>query len=833
MPQIPRQFLQRPQLGSVGRRDRQIAQTKPGVADQVNAVIAASRGLDLTPIGDALYKTGSAFEKMERERVEAEDELKKMKQMSAARSVIINTTQKLHDAYEEIRVQNLSDPEEARRLYHEKVQTVMNEDQETLDAIGPYAFEPYTRHVTETMTTLQPKLTAQAIGNSRTMLEEQLYQQTNQVVHMAGTIEDDDEAHRMMEMQFSAIMDESYGFLSEFDRKAFGKRAMTQFVAARFRKKWADNPKGGLSYLYKQTGLDPETLHKIYAEVVSEANTFNNYLEGQMKLQDYMEGKLKDDRYQHTFTDLRTAITEKNPEKVLEILNGINASPTDYEPGQSTQLQVIASEFLEGKGESQGPSDLMATAIDYLYTQPAHVFDSWYNSNFQYFNNAERIQLREKKEAVASKQGEAAMGQYKGLLDRVKDRLLALHPDMLNPKNLSKEEKDQFALGNTAPIMERLRKEAAEKFAMLERDAITLMDAALYTNSTRGQNFDNFDRRVPAIEDALYRQYETSFKNPKTRPDNIVLDLGNEVNLWRAGKRSRPDLLLAATNHFKKQMEANGGLYDPEKDPVYQRAQAEIEKSKQPAVGAAGARAEQANIKEPEEVPIHRGILPDVQPVSRMEPARTIGKRVDDTKFAGLYELVGIGAQSAAEESSGDPGIVGNEPDGTKSYGMFQINQTNIPEFLRYLKANGGEAEARALSKAQPGSEEFKRLWQQVAQGGDFNKRQREFAEAEFYAPVASEFEKRFSVSAGNLPPAIPMALFSTGIQHGGAKKVVQMAAQKIGEPRGASPQEILQALYEARTEYVMRLGNLDEKTKQNLAERYRREYQRGLKYLS
>lgn len=832
MPQIPRQFLQRPQMGSVGRRDRQIAQTKPGVADQVNAVIAASRGLDLTPIGDTLYKTGSAFERMERERVEAEDELKKMKQMSAARSVIINTTQKLHDAYEEIKVQNLSDPEEARRLYHEKVQAVMDEDQVSLDAIGPYAFEPYTRHVTETMTTLQPKLTAQAIGNSRTMLEEQLREQTRQVVHMAGTVEDDDEAGKMMEMQFSAIMDESYGFLSEADRMVFGKAAMNQFVAARFRKKWADNPKGALSYLNQQTGLDPETRHKIYGEVVSESNSFNNYLEGQMKLQDYMQGKLKDDRYQHTFTDLSTAMAEKNPEKVLEILQSINASPTDYDPSKSTQLQVMANEFLSGKDEQSGPSDNLAFFVDALATQSVHVTESWYNSNFSKLSNKERIQARNLLEAKRTKEGEGALTQYKGLVDRVKDRLLALHPDVLNPKNLSKEEQAQFALGNTAPVMERLRKEAAEKFALLDRDAMTLMDAARYTNSRTGANYDNFERRVPAIEDALFRQYENSFKNPKARPESIVLDLGSEVNMWRAGKRSLPDLLQSAINHAKNQKEANGGFYDPEKDPVYQRAQAEITKAKQPAVGAAGARAEQANIAEPEEKPVHTGILPDIEPVGRMEPARTIGKRVTDERFAGLVEMVGIGAQSAAEESSGDPGIVGNEPDGTKSYGMFQINQTNIPEFLRFLKGKGGEHEARVLSKAQPGSTEFKRLWQQVAQGEEFNKRQREFAEQEFYAPVASEFEKHFSVAAGNLPQAIPMALFSTGIQHGGAKKIVKMAAAKIGEPRGASPQEILQAIYEARTEYVMRLTSLDDETKQNLAARYQREYKRGLNYL-
>ncbi len=828
MPQIPRQFLQRPQQGSIGRRERQIARTQPGVADQVNAVIAATRGLDMTPIGEALYKTGSHFERMERERIGAEDELRKMKQMSAARSVIINTTQKIHDAYAEIQTQNLSDPEQVRNLFHQRVQAVMDEDQESLDAIGEYAFEPYTRHITETMTTLQPKLTAQAIGNSRTMLEEQLREQRRSAVQVAATIEDDDEAAKVGDMVLGGILDESYPFLSDMDKMAQAKAFMAELTTARFRKKWSDNPKGALAYLDAQTGVDPEARHKIYAEVVSEASQFNAAIENQQQAQDRQQDQLQEDRFREDFMAITAAIQNKDINAQVKALGDLSKNPHAYKPQHLTMLTSMVTDSISGKGDGDGgPSDAYVTFKHHLASQSLHHTESWFYTNVGQFNNKERIMAMDDIASMKTKEGQASVALEKGIHSRLTDRLLALQ--ILSPDALIQAD---AAPGGREQLMRNLSSDAKEKLAMMERDLRTAVNGERYLGSQNGNNYAGLQKNAGIIEDQIFRQYEQAFKNPKSRPLPFAMDLRKAQGMMVAGQLPPADFQNMYVNYLTNQ-KAKDPNYDPKNDPQLVEFGEAYKQSKEGAKGAAGARDMEPAKEQPEPKPVHAGIIPDLPPVGRMEPARTIGKRIDtDEKFQGLVDLVGIGAQSAAEESGGNPAIIGDEPDGTKSYGMFQINQVNIPEFLTFLKSQGGESEARKLAKAKPGSREFGQAWQKVAEGEAFNKAQRAYAEQEFYGPARDEFERRFSVKAGDMPLAIQMALFSAGIQHGGVKKVIKLAADKIGETRGASPQEILQALYEARTEYVQGLGSLDEGTKQSLVARYQREYKRGLNYL-
>lgn len=188
---------------------------------------------------------------------------------------------------------------------------------------------------------------------------------------------------------------------------------------------------------------------------------------------------------------------------------------------------------------------------------------------------------------------------------------------------------------------------------------------------------------------------------------------------------------------------------------------------------------------------------------------------------AQLQPQWGLGALTVSEESSGDPGVVGNEPDGTKSYGAYQINDRNMPEFLQFAAQAVPQA-AQALSQAQPGTPQFSQQWQQVAQQypQEFAQIQTAFAQEKFFKPAMQSFAQQTGIQ--NVPEAIQQAIFSTGVNHGGYDKIFgNMKKFMPGQPQ---PLDIAKALYASRWQYVSGLKNLDAKTKDALANRYNRE---------
>lgn len=172
------------------------------------------------------------------------------------------------------------------------------------------------------------------------------------------------------------------------------------------------------------------------------------------------------------------------------------------------------------------------------------------------------------------------------------------------------------------------------------------------------------------------------------------------------------------------------------------------------------------------------------------------------------YESGGRGV-GMVSSGKGDPGGV--------SYGAHQLStKDSMPAFLR---SEEGAAYAEKFGGAQPGTAEFNRIYRSLAasDGAGFAKAQKDFYTRTHYDPVREHAQ---SLGFDTEDRGVQEALFSMGIQHGGAKKIVDAAAAAKGE----TPADQIRALYASRAEYVDQLRTLPAGTKASVLDRYDRE---------
>jgi hypothetical protein len=181
------------------------------------------------------------------------------------------------------------------------------------------------------------------------------------------------------------------------------------------------------------------------------------------------------------------------------------------------------------------------------------------------------------------------------------------------------------------------------------------------------------------------------------------------------------------------------------------------------------------------------------------------------TKFEGLgsisqkYESGNKGVHTVSS-GAGDPGGV--------SYGAHQL-ATNTGTMARYLSSAEGKTYAGQFAGLQPGTEPFNQKYKQIAASDPqgFAASQKAFITRTHFDPVSKH--------AGDLgwavaDPRVQEVLYSMGVQHGGAKKIVSQA----GNPQGKSVEEQVKMLFEARKNYVAGVS-MPEGTRQSLYRRY------------
>ena len=180
-----------------------------------------------------------------------------------------------------------------------------------------------------------------------------------------------------------------------------------------------------------------------------------------------------------------------------------------------------------------------------------------------------------------------------------------------------------------------------------------------------------------------------------------------------------------------------------------------------------------------------------------------------------------LGFISGEFESGGNPGVIAKDNIGY-AYGAWQINSRvgGLRDFIKDIETDERFAH---LAKLKIDSPEFQDEWARVAKNypNAFLEKQHEFIEKTKFKPVLY-----YARSAGlnTTNRAVQEVLWSQAVQHGfeGNKKIIDAAVKKVG--KSSSADEIVRALYEARSNYVNGLSTLDDSLKANIINRYKQE---------
>ena len=167
------------------------------------------------------------------------------------------------------------------------------------------------------------------------------------------------------------------------------------------------------------------------------------------------------------------------------------------------------------------------------------------------------------------------------------------------------------------------------------------------------------------------------------------------------------------------------------------------------------------------------------------------------------------------------------------SYGVWQIStntgtmnafmnhlQRNNPEFYRTLTAAGGNA---AATRGDAG---FINAWRNLATADPvgFRQAQYEFIYASHFTPRVNFVNQNFSaLNLENRNPIIMDAIWSIGVQHGGANTVLGNALRGR-DLANMSDADVLRNLYGARMDYVRGIQTLGQNAINNEMRRYETE---------
>ena len=185
-----------------------------------------------------------------------------------------------------------------------------------------------------------------------------------------------------------------------------------------------------------------------------------------------------------------------------------------------------------------------------------------------------------------------------------------------------------------------------------------------------------------------------------------------------------------------------------------------------------------------------------------------------------------LGFVSGEFESGGNPGTVAKDNFGY-AYGAWQMNSQKgiLPKFVDSLK---GDKKFGKLAELEIDSPEFQKEWVSLAKQypNEFLKKQHECISKNLFMPVYN-YAKNAGIDVSNR--AVQEALWSQAVQHGiaGNKKIIDAAASKLSP--NSKPEDIVRALYSARSNYVNGLSTLDSSLKEQLNSRYRKETSKAL----
>ena len=203
-----------------------------------------------------------------------------------------------------------------------------------------------------------------------------------------------------------------------------------------------------------------------------------------------------------------------------------------------------------------------------------------------------------------------------------------------------------------------------------------------------------------------------------------------------------------------------------------------------------------------------------------------------------------IGSLSQEFESNGNPATIGFDNSGGYSYGLYQIatRPGTMKEYLEYL-ANSSNPKykiyANILNNAGGNlgalhkTTEFENAWKQLAQYPEFASSQSDFIGKNRYNKIINRITDIQGLNLQERHPVVKDTIRSMAVQHGQAQIPIHSALGTNSNISSWSDEEIINALYDARTNYMAGIHYTDPndiKKQQNIIyKRYPKERKRAL----
>ena len=180
-----------------------------------------------------------------------------------------------------------------------------------------------------------------------------------------------------------------------------------------------------------------------------------------------------------------------------------------------------------------------------------------------------------------------------------------------------------------------------------------------------------------------------------------------------------------------------------------------------------------------------------------------------------------VGSLSQEFESNGDPAAIGFDNAGGHSYGLYQIatRSGTMKEYLEYLSDHPNPAYknfAEALDNAGGNygalnrTSDFENAWKKLAQDPEFSSSQSEFIGKNRYNKIVDRIQDIQGLDLQKRHPVVKDVIRSMAVQHGQAQIPIHNALGTNSNISSWSDEEIINALYDARTDYMASIQYTD-----------------------
>lgn len=196
-----------------------------------------------------------------------------------------------------------------------------------------------------------------------------------------------------------------------------------------------------------------------------------------------------------------------------------------------------------------------------------------------------------------------------------------------------------------------------------------------------------------------------------------------------------------------------------------------------------------------------------------------------------------LGVLSAKFESSGNPGVISNNPGdpGGKSYGAWQFSSRmgSLQSFLGWLKeADSKYYNALSNSKQTDGGfgSNFDNTWAKIASvdKSGFLKLQQDYVKEKYYDRAADKLNSKFGFDVNTKSQALKNVLWSTVVQHGVSGAVNIFSKINLS----SSDSQIISGVYNERQKVDLYFSNCSSSIKRSVFNRFSREKSEALAML-